>query len=389
MDFREIVTAEDLSGFEGSDWFTAVLGRKWSDQRVAAVTAAPVGTGQVGESVRFTLEWSRRGDTSAGVVRSEDSPRVDAPPASVIGKFPARDPQTRATARMVQTYEREFAFYTHLRDRVAIRTPMVHHVALDPSSGDFTLIMEDLGAAVQGDQLGGCTIDQAHAIAVAAAGLHGPTWNLAGPALQGADLSWVAMPDDASGRDREALYAAVMPGFIDRYRGRLAPEVFDAVAWLSTRLVAARHAADPTGTLGICITHNDFRLDNMLFGDGVTAPVLTTVDWQTLAAGYGPTDVAYALGSGLVPDVRAAHETDIFATYLRALVRQGVSGASEPEMAAQLWDAYRVGSIGGLAMAVTASMIVARTERGDEMFAVMAERHARQMDDLGVTAMIP
>lgn len=378
MGIRDIVTAEDLSGREGPGWFTNVLSPEGSGLRVAAVTAAPVGTGQVGESVRFTLEWSNSGGGPSSAL-----------PASVIGKFPARDPQTRATARMVQTYEREFAFYTHLRDRVAIRTPVVHHVALDPASGDFTLIMEDLRAAVQGDQLGGCSIDQAHVIARVAAGLHGPTWGLSGGALEGADLSWVAVPDDASGRDREALYAAVMPGFIERYRARLAPEVLDAVEWLSTRLVAARHAADPTGAVGLCITHNDFRLDNMLFGDGVTAPRLTTVDWQTLAAGYGPTDLAYALGSGLLPEVRAVHETEVFTTYLEALVEFGVAAATEPEMAGRLWDAYRVGSTSGLAMAVTASMIVARTERGDEMFAVMAERHARQMADLGVTDLIP
>lgn len=35
-------------------------------------------------------------------------------------------------------------------------------------------------------------------------------------------------------------------------------------------------------------------------------------------------------------------------------------------------------------MAVVASMIVGRTERGDEMFCVMAERHASQMADWGV-----
>lgn len=383
MSIPEIVTAEYLAGPEGPGWFTKVLSPEGSGLRVTAVTAAPVGTGQVGESVRFSLEWS-----SAGGGPSSELP------ASVIGKFPARDPQTRATARMVQTYEREFAFYTHLRDRVAIRTPVVHHVALDPATGDFTLIMEDLRAAVQGDQLGGCTVDQAHAIAQAAAGLHGPTWGLSGGAMEGgamegADRSWIAVPDDASGRDREALYAAVMPGFIERYRARLAPEVLDAVAWLSTRLVAARHAADPTGALGLCITHNDFRLDNMLFGDGVTAPVLTTVDWQTLAAGYGPTDLAYALGSGLLPEARATQEAAVFTTYLHGLVEHGVAAATEPEMASRLWDAYRVGSTSGLAMAVTASMIVARTERGDEMFAVMAERHARQMADLGVSDLIP
>ncbi len=39
-------------------------------------------------------------------------------------------------------------------------------------------------------------------------------------------------------------------------------------------------------------------------------------------------------------------------------------------------------------MAVIASQIVGRTERGDEMFCVMAERHSAQMDDLGTVDLL-
>ena len=54
----------------------------------------------------------------------------------------------------------------------------------------------------------------------------------------------------------------------------------------------------------------------------------------------------------------------------------------EPDEA-ELWDDYRVGALSGYFMAVFASMNVERTERGDEMFAVMAERPARQAIALG------
>ena len=36
-------------------------------------------------------------------------------------------------------------------------------------------------------------------------------------------------------------------------------------------------------------------------------------------------------------------------------------------------------------MAILASMIVGRTDRGDEMFVAMANRHASQVVDLGAT----
>ena len=42
---------------------------------------------------------------------------------------------------------------------------------------------------------------------------------------------------------------------------------------------------------------------------------------------------------------------------------------------------YRLGATSGLAMSVIASQIVASTPRGDEMFAVMAERHTAQIAD--------
>ena len=46
------------------------------------------------------------------------------------------------------------------------------------------------------------------------------------------------------------------------------------------------------------------------------------------------------------------------------------------------WGAYRRGTFAGLVMAVAASMLVERTERGDDMFMAMAHRHARHALDL-------
>ena len=48
------------------------------------------------------------------------------------------------------------------------------------------------------------------------------------------------------------------------------------------------------------------------------------------------------------------------------------------------WDGYVLGSAGGYLMAMLASQIVERTDRGDEMFAVMAERHAAQVRHVGL-----
>ena len=54
----------------------------------------------------------------------------------------------------------------------------------------------------------------------------------------------------------------------------------------------------------------------------------------------------------------------------------------------EIWEQYRRYSFGGLIMAIVASALVRRTDRGDDMFVTMAERHARQALDLDAESLI-
>jgi hypothetical protein len=63
----------------------------------------------------------------------------------------------------------------------------------------------------------------------------------------------------------------------------------------------------------------------------------------------------------------------LVAAYCDALQARGVACDQE-----RVWLEYRLYAFSGFLMAVFAAMNVQRTERGDEMFAVMAERPARQ-----------
>ena len=47
-----------------------------------------------------------------------------------------------------------------------------------------------------------------------------------------------------------------------------------------------------------------------------------------------------------------------------------------------------LGTAGGYLMAVLASQVVERTERGDDMFVAMATRHAGQIADNGLVDLI-
>ncbi|HSL56624.1 MAG TPA: phosphotransferase, partial [Acidimicrobiales bacterium] len=232
-----------------------------------------------------------------------------------------------------------------------------------------------LAPAEQGDQIAGCSPEQAALAVAEAAAMHGPRWG--DPTLS--EVGWISSPSIEGSTAIAEIYAAVWPGFVERYRHRLDAEVLTLGERFGAGLVgwAARRLDGPlTGT------HGDFRIDNLLFApDGGRAAV---VDWQTPALGIGTDDVSYLLGAGLLPADRRAHEHDLVRGYHDDLVRRGV--ADYPWE--RCWDDYVRFSLSGLQMAVVASMIVRQDDRGDEMFCCMAERHAAQALELGADRLL-
>jgi aminoglycoside phosphotransferase (APT) family kinase protein len=121
------------------------------------------------------------------------------------------------------------------------------------------------------------------------------------------------------------------------------------------------------------IQHRDFRIDNILYSpDGARAHV---VDWQTLGIGAGAADVAYLIGTSIADAAERAREEERLVRYY--VDELGVLGAA-PDVDT-IWHEYKLYAFSGFLMAIIASMSVGRTERGDEMFAVMAERPALQV----------
>ena len=107
------------------------------------------------------------------------------------------------------------------------------------------------------------------------------------------------------------------------------------------------------------------------------------VDWQTVGLGPGPSDLSYLLGASLLPEVRRRHERELVERYAQRLLAHGVAVEGD-----DLWDDYRRFAYGGLIMAIVASTLVRRTDRGDEMFTAMADRHAVQALDLDSLALL-
>jgi aminoglycoside phosphotransferase (APT) family kinase protein len=113
-------------------------------------------------------------------------------------------------------------------------------------------------------------------------------------------------------------------------------------------------------------------------------PPIAVVDWQTVSVGNPMGDIAYFIGAGLHREERRQYEQELVRAYHQALLKGGVGNYPWEDC----WQHYRLYSFAGFHMAVMASILVERTERGDEMFRVMAERHGHQILDLGAEELL-
>ncbi|HEY5639825.1 MAG TPA: phosphotransferase [Dehalococcoidia bacterium] len=332
-------------------WFTAVLKQAGvlGDAVVTAVEGKRIGTGAVGQNVAFSLTY--------------DGPASDAP-ATVVGKFPSPEPQSRAAGMSFRLYEREVRFYETVAGTVDIRVPACYFADINVGTGDFVLLMEDLRPAVQGDQVAGCSVDQALLAMRELAALHAPRWG--DPAL--AEIEWLGQSGDSQGVNMiQMAYQGLWPGFAAGYGPALSAEALAlGEAFGSSVGDWSRDWKPPA-----CVTHGDYRLDNMLFGTEDGGYPLTTVDWQTVGHGPGIRDASYFIGAGLTVPDRRAHEFDVLKHYHEALLARGVSGYDWQRCV----EEYKDATLAGVLMTVIATQAVASDDRGRAMFAAMAERH--------------
>jgi aminoglycoside/choline kinase family phosphotransferase len=249
-----------------------------------------------------------------------------------------------------------------------VRVPRCHHAAMREGTGEFTLLLEDLAPAVQGDQLAGCTVDQAGAAAVNLAGLHGPRW--CDPALERVPGLTRNGPDDAA--LLAELYGPATEIFVEGLGDRLSAE--DAATLRACVAVSAAWALGRADRFAL--VHGDYRLDNLMFHDDGS---VWAVDWQTLSLALPARDLAYLLGTSLAVADRRSCEHDLVAAYHQALVEHGVPSYGLGEC----WEDYRYAMLQGPLVAVFGFAYGTRTPRGDEMFAAMVARACAAIRDLG------
>ncbi|MFI5307727.1 MAG: hypothetical protein ACHQ53_10265, partial [Polyangiales bacterium] len=145
--------------------------------RVAAFELGSVGdAGQTGEVVRVVPRYEGA---------DEHAPRT------LIAKHAAPFEQARAQMHALGLYEREIRFYQEFGQDPGIPIPRCYYAQLDATTGNFSLLLEDVAAGRNGNFWHGSVEDAEMAIKHLAA-FHAKWWEH--PRLR--STPWLRQPDD-------------------------------------------------------------------------------------------------------------------------------------------------------------------------------------------------
>ena len=333
-------------------WLTRALGLG----PVASVVATPVGMGNVATTVRLDLTW--------------EAPALG--PRTLVAKVAASDPDQRGAAIAWRAYEVEATFYASLAPQISARLPRCYWAGFDASTERYAVLLEDLGSLRVGDELAGCSPDDAAAALAELALVHAPRWG--DPAL--ATLSWLNRYPQGTAGQLGGELAACLPRFLDRHAEGVSGEVVGQI----TRFVESADLYDRNGVDGPrTVAHCDFRSDNLVFG----ADRVCILDWQTVKLGSGFADVSYFLGGALRTEDRRRFERDLVQEYHGRLRAQGVDLAWE-----RCWTEYRRHSFSLLTTVLKVARSLEVSARGGAVLQTLAERAAWQALDLESEAML-
>jgi aminoglycoside/choline kinase family phosphotransferase len=382
VDYTHDVADERAEGVDVSDrgfpaqpgevtpaWLTAQLraaGAFDSAQSVTGFVTTPIGEGAGMLGVLARLEL-----------------KVDGPPSavsSVVVKCATPTVANRAVAMTFHLYEREVRFFRELADHIGEGVPACYAGEIDLDTGDFVLVLEDLADYRPGDQAAGCGLADTERCIEVMARLHSAWWG----ATDSAQLAWVPTVDGDLHRGGMVPAAeATWDPFIANFGHLVAPQLVDAGPRYLAALTGLHHQM---GQGAQTLIHGDFRLDNLLFGDGPDQHSVALVDWQGLIISKGVHDLAYLLTQNVQTDVRRDHERDLVASYCAQLAAHGVNHYSFD----QCWDDYRLAALWLFEYAIIiGGGLDPANERGSAFMTGLIQRSSQAIVDLDLLNMLP
>lgn len=327
-------------------WLTATLREQGllRDESVRSVEIEILGEGEgfVGEVARLTLEY--------------DAP-VEGMPSSLIAKLPTPVGQNRKMGELLGAYEREILFYEKFAGNVPLRMPRFFAAVMDRTSGGmddaegaakldnapmwfigafmpvvtaiigrrrrrYILLIEDFASGRTGDQVSGCSPEEAAPVVRGIARLHAAHWR-----DETLTEHTFLRRHDLNPRTMQSIYKKHVKAFHRRYGSGMGDELRRALAWLDEHGDKSFRGYEAPETL----IHCDLRLDNVFFfpddadasRDEERAAVF---DWQLAGRGPGPYDLAYFLSSALPAATDDDTVRELVKIYAEELAASGVEG---------------------------------------------------------------
>lgn len=241
---------------------------------------------------------------------------VGAGPESLVAKIRGSKPVQVQMDQAMGLFERERRFYTDLSSHVPVRTARLFYAG----DGDETpLLLEDLGGLRMGEQRQGLEVVDALAMMDSLAALHATFWQSSTLAAD-----WLVSPT-------EGVYCQMIcqvvtsgaPAAAERFAGTVGDATLAAMneAARDWNRVLLRCAEGPH-----TLTHNDCRVDNVLFDDSSADRAVTPylIDWQVPASTRGTQDVANLLAGSMNVDDLEQHWEDLLVRYHDGLLAGGV-----------------------------------------------------------------
>jgi hypothetical protein len=347
------------------EWLTIALRNAGvlGDANVTGLTTTPVGEGigMLGVIARAELTYDR--ETEA--------------PASVVAKFATPIEGNRAIAMAFRMYEREIHFYRRIAPTVGVAAPMSYAGEVDPDSGDCVLLMEDLSGYDTGDQVVGCTAEQAMVIIDAVVPLHAEFFNNIDSRLEGVPR----MDGETQIAGISGACAVGWDPCMQMFGDGVAQEIKD----VKEQFVAAVPELHRMLCRGdVSAIHGDLRLDNLMFGQPGQRPVVL-LDWS-LAISTPLQDVAYLISQNVQLEERRAHEQELIEHYHSRLVELG----AEDYSLVQCWHDYEKAVLYLFSYAVViAGTLDPSNDRGAAFMKELVSRSSATVMDHDLLRLLP
>jgi Ecdysteroid kinase-like family len=292
------------------EFLTDVFRRSLEDQslEVERVTVAPLSlkTAHSAQLHRLHLTYLNEGHSG---------------PKSVIAKLPDLSPEMVENCRIFQPGTKEEWFYRFAAPAGSIRTPRVYFGSALRTTGEATLLLEDLGHLEAVTQVEEAPHDDIILALAELARFHAKWGNATGH--EGFDELRDLVGDAAIGAARvQQLFVEAWPLFVKNSRFNIPKEVNQLGESLVEKGLSpeALSCSSPNTLL-----HGDYRIDNLLFSDVSGIRNCIVLDWESVEIGCGMIDVAW-LVAGCVPNLSAELELSMLSHYYHCLLKHGVTG---------------------------------------------------------------